>query len=99
MNTTDFTCKVFRIFMMFVIRSGKLSPKQALEEALRMRETFSVLPSTSPKERLEAYKELVRKGASFPLTRRDKINLMLSLENAINHACFELDMTGKKLQD
>lgn len=92
-NTTasEFTAIVRRIFIAFVMRQNLYTFAQISEEWTRLMDSgFDVTGATmGPDARREFYKELIRKGASFKMSRRNKMDLMLTLENAINHAVFE----------
>jgi hypothetical protein len=95
MTKAAFTEQAFRLFVTFVVRNGVLSRGQALEEVEIMKSAGMDLTSDmSMTERESRYLTKQRIGASFPLTRADRKNLLLSLENAINHATFDDELVG-----
>jgi len=95
MTKTAFTEQAFRIFVAFVVRNKVLSRAQAEEEVAIMKDAGLDLTSDmSMSEREERYLTKQRIGASFPLTRADRKNLLLSLENAINHATFDDELAN-----
>lgn len=87
MKKVDFEQLVYQIFVGFIVRSGKLDQFDAIEEANRM-EDAGLDMLAPPSEREHQYLTLVRIGATFKLNRKDRRELLLSLENAINHASF-----------
>jgi hypothetical protein len=95
MNYSQFETTVYGIFIMFVTRANKLTYAQAVEEANRMEDNRLDLLAT-PTERLNHYIRMSRIGGSFALTRVKRKELLLSLENAINHASFEDGMLYEK---
>lgn len=88
---TEFEQKVWGIWGTFVVRNQRLTASQALNEANRMHNGgVDVNPEVTATNRRDTYFSMSRKGAMFSLTRREKAILLLSLENAINHATFEV---------
>ena len=82
-----FEQEVYSIFTNFIVRGNKLNQWDAVEEANRMQDIELPLLGT-PQEREEKYLTHVRIGATFKLNRKERRDLLLSLENAINHASF-----------
>lgn len=69
-------------FVKFAKRDHGLSFEQAHEEYNRMMATPSRIATK------ESYVRGSRVGASFAISRREKLSLYLTLENAINHSLF-----------
>ncbi len=87
MKKADFEKLVYHIFVGFIVRAGKLDQFDAEEEANRM-EAAGLDMLAPPAEREHKYLTLVRIGANFKLNRKERRELLLFLENAINHASF-----------
>lgn len=90
MTKTAFTELAYKLFVAFVVRNKVLSRGKALEEVEMFKSAGLDLTSDmSMTEREERYLTKVRVGASFPLNRAERKGLLMSLENAINHATFD----------
>lgn len=91
MTIECFTKTVFSIFVVFMMRQDGWTKSKATEEWNFIIESGADMTSEmSPIARRDCYFEQSRKGASFPMTRRKRAGVMMTLENAINHASFSM---------
>ena len=76
--------KVYTIFAHFLVRDG-WSFADALWE-VNFLKAQKVNADMTHKELKEAYFPKVRLGAKKRVTRKDRMNVLLTLENSMNHA-------------
>jgi len=78
--------KVYTIFAHFMVREGWSFFDVQWE--INFLKKQNINPDMSYKEMKEAYFPMVRKGAKKRLNRKDRVNVLLALQNAMNHASF-----------
>lgn len=97
MSVEVFTNAVRTIFVMFCMRKTGWTRDMAENEwGVMMKGRVDVTSNASARQRRDAYCETSRRGSTFKMNRRDRINLCLTLENAINHATFSDEIYGEK---
>lgn len=78
----------WKIFYMFMRRQGWTHTQVQFEAKLLARAGFT--PKSTEQEMKKAYFPVSRAGATKRLTRLDRLHVILSYENACNHASIEI---------
>jgi hypothetical protein len=98
MTIEQFERNVYHTFIHFVTRKEVLTHEQAHEEVRFLKDCGLDLTSKmSCQERMNRYLTKQRIGATFQIDRKTRKHVMMSLENAINHAAFADELKGHKL--
>jgi hypothetical protein len=80
--------KAWEIFYIFMARKGWSHDEIQFEAALLARAGFN--PKATERELKDMYFTAIRKGATRRLTRKERIPVILTYENACNHASIEI---------
>jgi len=76
--------KILQIFKMFLVRDCGFSKRDAKVEV----EFFKILEKPMVDVVLRDYIVMKRKGTKHQLNRKERMEIFLSFENAVNHATF-----------
>jgi len=79
--------KTFEIFKLFLVRDHGFTTPEAIWEVNFFKE-LEVTWGMSGRALKDLYVHKLRKGSKKRLNRKDKMWIIMSLENAMNHACF-----------
>lgn len=78
------TIKALEIFAKFLVRDCGFSLEDAKKEAAFMKKISKPLPEITQKD----YFKVSRIGSKHTLSRKERIGVFLSFQNAVNHAGF-----------
>lgn len=80
--------KTWEIFYIFMARKGWTHDEIQFEADLLARAGFT--PKLTERELKDAYFTAIRKGATRRMTRKERVGVILTYENACNHASIEI---------